>query len=120
MMKRGNEGLMAQGSFVNGITEETKAEDGEGKSVTGSTRIAIEEACEDLIVVLLARNGTACTLFFFLHTRRCGDKVHTHFQNVGLNAMVRAESEFPRVSIVEDLTKEELWTHNRETFGRSL
>ena len=120
MMKRGNEGLMAQGSFVKGITEETKAEDGEGKSVTGSTRIAIEEAREDLIVILLARNGTACTLFLFLHTRSGEDKDHTHFQNVGLNAMVRAESEFRRVSIVEELTTEGLWTHSRETFGRSL
>lgn len=63
MMKRGDEGLMAQGSFVKGITEETKAEDGEGKSVTGSKRIAIEEACKDLVVILLARNDTAYSLF---------------------------------------------------------
>ena len=102
MMKRGDERLMSQGSFVKGITEETKAEDGEGKSVTGSKRIAIEEACEDLIVILLARNDTADLLFLFLHTRICDDKVHTHFQNVGLNAMVRAESKFQRVSIWED------------------
>ena len=77
-MKRGNEGLMAQSSFVKGITEATKAEDGEGKSVTGSTRIAIEQPREDLIVILLARDGTACTLFLFLHTRSCEDKVHPY------------------------------------------
>ena len=102
MMKGGDEGLMAQGSFVKGITKETKAEDGEGKSVTGSKRIAIEEACEDLIIILLARNDTAGLLFLFLYTRICDDKVHTHFQNVGLNAMVRAESKFQRVSIWKD------------------
>ena len=102
MMKGGDEGLMAQGSFVKGITEETKAEDCEGKSVTGSKRIAIEEACEDLIVILLACNDTANSLFLFHDTRMCDNKVHTHFQNVGLNTMVRAESKFRRVSIVED------------------
>ena len=102
MMKRGDEGLMAQGSFVKGITEETKAEDGEGKSVTGSKRIAIEEACEDLIVILLACNDTVNSLFLFLDTRMCDDKIHTDFQNMGLNAMVRAESKFRRVSIMED------------------
>ena len=102
MMKRGDEGLMAQGSFVKGITEETNAEDGEGKSVTGSKRIAIEEACEDLIVILLACNDTVNSLFLFLDTRMCDDKIHTDFQNMGLNAMVRAESKFRRVSIVED------------------
>ena len=62
MMKRRDEGLMAQGSFVKGITEETKAEDGEGKSVTGLKRIAIEEARKDLVVILLARNDTAYSL----------------------------------------------------------
>ena len=102
MMKRGDEGLMAQGSFVKGVTEETNAEDGEGKSVTGSKRIAIEEACEDLIVIFLACNDTAYSLFLFLDTRIRDDKIHTHFQNVGLNAIVRAESKFRRVSIVED------------------
>ena len=101
-MKRGDEGLMAQGSLVKGITEETNAEDGEGKSVTGSKRIAIEEACEDLIVILLACNDTAYSLFLFLDSRVCDDKIHTHFQNVGLNAMVRAESKFRIVSIVEE------------------
>ena len=119
-MKRGDERLMAQGSFVEGITEETKAEDGEGKSVTGSKRIAIEKTGEDLIVILLACNGTANSLFMFLDPRICEAKIHTHFQNMGLNAMVRAESKFRRVSIVEDLTEEELWTHSREIFGRSL
>ena len=112
--------MMAQCSFVEGITEETKAEDGEGKSVTGSQRIAVEKTGEDLIVILLARNGTVNSLFMFLDPRICEDKVDTHFQKMGLNAMVRAESKFRRVSIVEELMKEELWTHSRETFGRSL
>ena len=109
-MKVGNKGLMAQGSLVKGITEETKAKDGEGKRITGSKRIAIEEACEDLMVILLAGNDTAYSLFLFLDTRICKDRVHTHFQNVGLNAIVRAESRFRRVSIVEDylITNEKL------------
>ena len=103
MMECGDEGLMAQGSFVKGITEETKAEDGEGKSVTGSKRIAIEEACEDLIVILLACNDTVNSLLLFLSIRECVTiRSNTDFQNMGLNAMVRAESKFPRVSIVKD------------------
>ena len=121
-MKLGDKGLMAQGPFVKGITEETQAKDGEGKGITGSKRIAIEEACEDLMVILLAGNDTAYSLFLFLDTRICEDKIHTHFQNVGLNVMVRAESKFWRVSIVEGylMIKEELKTHSRETFGRNL
>lgn len=55
-MKYGNEGLMAEGTFVKGIAEKTKAEDCEGKSVAGSERIAIEEAGKCLIVVFLAGN----------------------------------------------------------------
>ena len=55
-MKRGNKGLVAESSFVKGIAEKTKAEDGEGKSVTGSERVAIEEAGERLIVIFLAGN----------------------------------------------------------------
>ena len=47
---------MAEGTFVKGIAEKTKAEDGEGKSVAGSERIAVEEAGKGLIVVLLAGN----------------------------------------------------------------
>ena len=78
MMEGGEEGLMTQSSFVKGITEETKAEDGEGKSVTGSKRIAIEEAGEDLIVILLARNDTAYSSFLLLYTRICDDKFHPY------------------------------------------
>ena len=69
MMILGDKGLMAQGSFVKGITEETETKDGEGKSITGSKRIAIEEACEDFMVILLAGNYTAYSLFLFLDTR---------------------------------------------------
>ena len=57
MVECGNEGLMAEGPFVEGISEKTKAEYGEGKSVTGSKRITIEKACERLIVILAACNN---------------------------------------------------------------
>ncbi len=47
---------MAEGAFVKGIADKTEAKDGDGKSVTGSERVAIEEACEDFLVVFLARD----------------------------------------------------------------
>lgn len=54
MMKCGNEGLMSEGTFVKGIAEKTEAEDCECESVTGSERVAIEEAGEGFTVVFLA------------------------------------------------------------------
>lgn len=45
---------MADGTFVKGIAKKTEAEDREGKSVTGSERVAIEEAGEGFIVIFLA------------------------------------------------------------------
>ena len=54
MMKCGYERLMAESTFVKGIADKTDAEDGEGKSVTGSERIAIKEAGENFIVIFLA------------------------------------------------------------------
>ena len=94
---------MAEGPFVKGITEKTKAEDGEGKSVTGSERVAIEEAGERLVVIFLAGND-ARNIRYFRSYASMEIKVpfeHTHFQKVGLNAMARAESESREVSILE-------------------
>lgn len=54
MVKCGDEGLMAEGTFVKSIAEKTEAEDGEGESVAGSERVAIEEAGEGFVVVFLA------------------------------------------------------------------
>ena len=54
MVKSGNEGLMTEGTFIEGIAEKTEAEDGQGESVTGSERVAIEKAGEGLVVVFLA------------------------------------------------------------------
>ena len=54
MMKSGYEGLLAESTFVKGIADKTDAEDGEGKSVTGSERIAIKEAGENFVVIFLA------------------------------------------------------------------
>ena len=45
---------MTEGTFVKKVTEKTKPEDGKGKSITGSERVAIEEAGEDLVVIFLA------------------------------------------------------------------
>ena len=45
---------MAESTFVKGIADKTDTEDGEGKSVTGSERIAIEKAGENFIVIFLA------------------------------------------------------------------
>ena len=53
-MKCGNEGLIAEGTFIKGIAEKTEAKDGDGKSVTGLERVAIEKACEGLVVIFLA------------------------------------------------------------------
>ena len=59
MMKYGDKWLMAQSPFIKGITKKTEAKDGEGESVTGSERVAIEEAGKVLVVILLARNNAA-------------------------------------------------------------
>ena len=45
---------MAESTLVKGIADKTDAEDGEGKSVTGSERIAIKEAGENFVVIFLA------------------------------------------------------------------
>ena len=45
---------MPECTFVKGIAEKTEAEDRKGESITGSERIAIEEAGEGLVVVFLA------------------------------------------------------------------
>ena len=45
---------MSEGTFVKGIAEKTKAEDRECESVTGSERVAIEEAGKNFTVVFLA------------------------------------------------------------------
>ena len=68
-MKCGDEGLMAEGTFVKSITEKTEAEDSGGKSVTGSERVAIEEAGEGLIVILLARNDAGGFRYFYSSIR---------------------------------------------------
>ncbi len=41
-MKSGNEGLMAEGPFVESVTKKTETEDSDCKSVTGSERVPIE------------------------------------------------------------------------------
>lgn len=46
--------MMSEGTFVKGIAEKTEAEDCECESVTGSERVAIEEAGEGFTVVFLA------------------------------------------------------------------
>ena len=87
--------MRAKSPFKKGITEKTKAEDGEGKSVTGSKRVAIEESGEDLVVILLTRNNAVYSLLLSHYGKKCDEgrqSEHTHFQNVGLNAMVRAET----------------------------
>ena len=58
MVECGNEGLMAESAFVKGIAKKTEAKDCNGKSVTSAERVAIEEAGEGFIVVLLAGNDT--------------------------------------------------------------
>lgn len=85
---------MAEGTFVKGITEKAEAEDGEGKSVTGSERVAIEETGECLVVIFLAGDD-AGTAQFYSNIREyitMGSHANTHFQNVGLNAIARAET----------------------------
>ena len=47
---------MAESPFVKGIAKKTKAKDCNGKSVTSAERVAIEEAGEGFIVVLLTGN----------------------------------------------------------------
>ena len=54
MMECGYERLMAESTFVKGIADKTDAEDGDGKGVTGSERIAIEGAGENFVVIFLA------------------------------------------------------------------
>ena len=49
---------MAEGTFIEEIAEKTEAEDGQGESVTGSERVAIEKAGEGLVVVFLAGDDT--------------------------------------------------------------
>ena len=56
MIECWDERLVAEGSFIKSITEKTDAEDSESKSITGSERIAIEEAGESFVAVLLAGN----------------------------------------------------------------
>lgn len=65
-MKCGNERLIAEGTFIKGIAEKTEAEDGNGKSVTGSERVAIKDACEGLIVIFLAGDDAERTHQLFL------------------------------------------------------
>lgn len=90
-----NERLMTEGTFVKKVTEKPEAEDGEGKSITGSERVAIEEAGKDLVVIFLTGNDAEnidqlyCSLGNYLRIR---SQRYAHFQNVGLNAMVRAET----------------------------
>lgn len=45
---------MAKGTFIKCVAEKTEAEDCDGKSVTGSERVPIEEASEGLVVIFLA------------------------------------------------------------------
>ena len=58
MVECGNEGLMAESPFEKGIANQTEAKDDNGKSVASAERVAIEEASEGFIVVLLAGNDT--------------------------------------------------------------
>lgn len=86
---------MTEGPFVKKVTEKTEAEDGKGKSITGSERVAIEEAGKDLVVIFLPGNDAENSdqLYYFLDNYlKTGSEKYTHFQNVGLNAMVRAET----------------------------
>lgn len=64
---------MTEGTFVKSVTEKTKTEDGEGKCVTGSERVAIEEAGKDLIMIFLA-----CNYAENIHQLYCF--VHNHVQ----------------------------------------
>ena len=73
MVECGNEGLMAESPFVKGIPEKTKAKDGDSKSVTSAERVAIEEAGEGFIVVLLTGNDAETkSLVLFYITVVCG------------------------------------------------
>ena len=86
---------MTEGTFVKSVTEKTKAEDGEGKSITGSERVAIEETGEDLVTIFLAGNyaENIHQLNCFVNNHvKIGLHEDTYFQNVGLNAMARAET----------------------------
>lgn len=86
---------MAEGTFVKGITEKAETEDGEGKSVTGSERVAIEETGECLVVIFLAGDDAGTTHQIYSNIREyitMGSHANTHFQNVGLNAIARAET----------------------------
>lgn len=86
---------MTECTFVKSVAEKTKAEDGEGKSITGSERVAIEEAGKDLVMIFLAGNYAEKIhqLYCFVHNHvKTGSHKDTHFQNVGLNAMARAET----------------------------
>lgn len=85
---------MTESTFVKGVTEKTEAEDRESKSITGSERVAIEETGEGLVVVFLASDDAENISALLLY-RQLYDRVPpeiTHFQNVGLNAMARAET----------------------------
>lgn len=111
---------MAEGTFVERVAEKTEAKDREGKSVTGSKRVAIEEAGEGLIVIFLAGDNTKKRSARFLYMRVYNNRVpseNTHFQNVGLNAIARAETMYI-VSYRFGIVVWKLWTYDRENVGR--
>ena len=60
---------MTEGTFVKSVTEKTKAEDCECKSVTGPDRVAIEQAGKDLVMVFLTGNyaENIHQLYCFVH-----------------------------------------------------
>jgi hypothetical protein len=47
--------LGTKGTFVEGVTEETKEEDGQGEEVTSIEAISTKQPCQDFVVVFYAR-----------------------------------------------------------------
>lgn len=100
---------MAEGALEEGVAEKTEGEDGEGEGVAGELGAVVEEVGEGFVVVFWPTFRRAvvgvvwvrgqmiprrATMLLSECQKELMMKLYkaTHFQNVGLNAMERAET----------------------------